>query len=118
MKACPFCKGRATKLLSISTGLLTCQQCGRSYELPGLKDAVASAVEQANAEMERRFLYGEGRLNPTGLLGSSPLSDAGAKRLLRAAFDLDEPEAAGAVARSASSKQKLSIRVRQKKEKG
>jgi hypothetical protein len=31
MKACPFCRGRATKLVSLSTGLTTCQQCGRSY---------------------------------------------------------------------------------------
>lgn len=31
MKACPKCKGRATKLVSISTGVITCQQCGHQY---------------------------------------------------------------------------------------
>jgi ribosomal protein L37AE/L43A len=32
MKACPFCRGRATKLVSLSHGTITCQQCGHAYE--------------------------------------------------------------------------------------
>jgi hypothetical protein len=71
MKACPFCRGRATKLVSLSTGLITCQQCGRSYEVEGAKEAVASAIAHTNAEFEHRFIHGTGPLHgiPAGLLG-------------------------------------------------
>lgn len=31
MKACPNCKSRATKIVSISTGLTKCQVCGAEY---------------------------------------------------------------------------------------
>lgn len=41
MTVCPKCKGRATKLFSLSTGLYTCQQCQHEWaapvELPGPK---------------------------------------------------------------------------------
>lgn len=53
MKSCPFCKGRATKLLSLSTGLLTCQQCGRSYDLPGVKDQAFDAVARPAPSKQR-----------------------------------------------------------------
>jgi hypothetical protein len=34
-RVCPNCKGRATKLISLTSGCVTCQQCGRQYALPG-----------------------------------------------------------------------------------
>jgi len=32
MIICPACRGRATKLVNISWGTITCQQCGHSWE--------------------------------------------------------------------------------------
>lgn len=31
MMVCPKCKGRATKLVSLTTGVITCQQCGHQW---------------------------------------------------------------------------------------
>lgn len=39
-KACPECKSRATKMLSISTGMTSCQICGASWGLKPTKEQV------------------------------------------------------------------------------
>lgn len=31
-RVCPACKGRATKIVSLSDGTYTCQQCGHRYD--------------------------------------------------------------------------------------
>lgn len=33
-RVCPKCRGRATKIFSLCTGKLLCQQCGHEYEPP------------------------------------------------------------------------------------
>lgn len=88
MIVCPFCKGRATKLASLTTGLLTCQQCDQSFGLPGFKEAIDDVVARASAELLRRFLYGEGTSTPVGLLGSSPLAGAEAPAASEAGLSL------------------------------
>lgn len=45
MKACPFCRGRATKLVSLSQGTITCQQCGHAYEPGATSFRVAQAFD-------------------------------------------------------------------------
>jgi hypothetical protein len=68
VKACQFCRGRATKLVSLSNGLITCQQCQSIYESEGVKEAVSSLLAKVSAEFEHRILYGVGRDTPSGLV--------------------------------------------------
>ncbi len=52
MRACPKCKGRATKLVNISTGLVTCQQCGHRYPIPDPKATNAGRSLPATFRLE------------------------------------------------------------------
>jgi hypothetical protein len=39
IEICPFCKGRATKIVSLNTGKTYCQQCDRDYTAADVQNA-------------------------------------------------------------------------------
>lgn len=102
MKACPFCKGRATKLLSISTGLVTCQQCGQSYPSDG--SSVVGTLSLLNSLIDRM----RGIRDDNTSCGRMHAC-ASAERLVEEIKNRIT-QASDAVARPVSSKQGLSIR--------
>jgi IclR helix-turn-helix domain len=146
VKACPFCRGRATKLVSLSSGVITCQQCGRSYTPAVKPEKKRPPVSVIDAMFSDLLMGVRGLTNERTDCGRMHMA-AGVEKLIAdiharvtrprmvvvcsracanprrdkeqehpgicvcGGFLTDEPEASDAVARPASSKQGLSIRV-------
>lgn len=65
MTICPECKGRATKIVSITTGEITCQQCNYKW-MPGTWGAIVRSNEEESKEFRKsldRLMITPERLN-------------------------------------------------------
>jgi ribosomal protein L37AE/L43A len=54
MTVCPKCNGRATKLLSLTTGLLKCQQCDHEWTGTRLHPVPEQIQADYNAAVQQR----------------------------------------------------------------